>query len=69
MPKVMIGVFARRAPDGSFLPAQPIYRDVTEAAAQKIQENILSGITEHTIKHFYGCRIMPTQGTEEASHD
>lgn len=30
MPYIQVGVIALRTPDGEFLPAQPIYRDIPE---------------------------------------
>ena len=58
MPKVMIGVIAMRRPDGSFLPAQPIYRRMTVAAAQMAKENMLRRATEMAFKELYGRSML-----------
>ena len=69
MPKVMVGVFARRNPDGSFLPSQPIYRDMTDEEAQKAKENMLSGLTELVFKQLYGCRLSHVREGEETLNE
>ena len=55
---MQIGVFARRNPDGSFMPARPIYRYMTEKEAQKAKENMLNGLKELAIRHFYGTEAL-----------
>lgn len=65
MPKVMIGVFAWRRPDGSFLPSKPIYREMTEEDAQKAKENMLSGVVEMAVRELYGH--WPSSVGKEAS--
>jgi len=63
MPLKQVGVVAKRAPDGSFLPAIPLYRDCPEQT--KFDEQVQTDIEAIFIKLISKYRDEIERGTSQ----
>lgn len=52
MAKVMVGVIARRREDGTFLPAQPIYREIPEFPEDSYEHYPFKELEEYFAKKY-----------------
>lgn len=73
MAKVMVGVIAHRREDGTFLPAQPIYREIPEFPEDSYEhypfERIVDYFAEKYLAHLRALRKLDEQAKRNSLQD